>query len=73
MSRSAFGPALRRVLAREGITPAELSRATDMDPGNVSTMLSGRGREPSLPTLRKIVKVLPKSVDIRALILGADS
>lgn len=68
--RSAFGPALRCVLAREDIKPAELARRTHMDPGNVSTMLSGRGREPTLATLRRIVQALPESVDLRALIIG---
>lgn len=69
MKNHAFGPALRAVLIENGIAESQFASRCGLDAGNLSTMLSGRGREPALPTLRRIIRELPDSVDVRALIL----
>lgn len=64
-----FGARLRKIMRDSDMTSAQLSRATGISPPNVSHMLAGR--DPALPTLCKVVRALPASVDIRALLLGA--
>lgn len=61
-----FAERLCAAMKKEGVTQAELATRTGIDLTNVCHLVHGR-RTPSLATLRKLLKALPK-VDARKLI-----
>jgi predicted transcriptional regulator len=67
-----FHQALRNILDERGIKHVEFAGSVGISRSNLSHMLHGAGRKPSLQTLVKIVKALPKNVDIRKLILAEE-
>jgi transcriptional regulator with XRE-family HTH domain len=61
-----FGPRLTRLRRRQKVTQLELSRRTGVGQGYISSLESGRKRNPGLVTLRKLAQGL--GVPLRTLL-----